>query len=118
MSVALDIHFVLAYLTALCALIFSWNAMGRRVISAVLGLQILAGLAVTAVLGANHAALPRGAGWHIAVALAALVLYGLASRAGKRPDGGRNALVLSILGLLCVAAALYMGVRMQLTGSV
>lgn len=117
MTAALDIHFVLAYLTALCALVFSWSSLGRRVINVVLGLQILAGLAVAGLLGANHLSLPRGAAFHIAAALAAIVFYGLASRAAKRPGGNRGTLVLSVLGLLCVAIALYLGIRMQLTGS-
>ncbi|MEO6834492.1 MAG: hypothetical protein ABI231_01105 [Candidatus Tumulicola sp.] len=118
MTAVADIHFVLAYLVALCALVFSWNALGRRVIGAVLGLQVLAGLALATFLTANHQALPRGAALHIGAALAALLLYGLASRTGKRPDGARGALALSLLGLLCVAATLYLGVRMQLLGAV
>ncbi|HEY5426814.1 MAG TPA: hypothetical protein VIJ77_09705 [Candidatus Tumulicola sp.] len=117
MAAALDIHFVLAYLVALCALVFSWNALGRRVVNVVLGLQVLAGLAVAGMLGANHVSLPKGAAFHIAAAIVALICYGLAARFGKSPRGGRTALALSILGLLSIAAALYLGVRMQLTGA-
>jgi hypothetical protein len=113
---AVDVHFVLGFLVALTALVFSWNALGRRVVNAVLGLQVLAGLALVGVHVATHEPIPQGSYLHIGGALVALILYGLAARAGKRPEGGRVALLLSIAGLLCIAATLYLGIRISLAG--
>jgi hypothetical protein len=117
MNVANSIHFGLAYLVALCALVFSWNAMGRRVMNVVLGIQVLAGIALAGTFGAAHAALPKNVGFHMAGAIVALIAYGLAARAGKRPGGSRAALAYSIVGLLCVAVTIYLGTHMYFTGA-
>lgn len=114
MIAAIDVHFVLAFLVALCAAVFSWNALGRRVMSAVVGIQVVSGLALAGVLGASHQPLPHGIWLHIVGAFAALLCYGFASRAGRRPGGDRAALLLSIAGLVCVAATLTLGLRMYM----
>ncbi len=115
MPFVIDIHFLLAFLVALCVLVFSWNAMGRRVVNGVLGLQVLVGLVVAGMFGANHTPLPKDAPLHIAAALVALVCYGAASAAGKR-GAARAALLLSIAGLLCVGVALAYGLQMYFHG--
>jgi hypothetical protein len=116
MTTIIDIHFGLAFLVALCALIFSWNTMGRRVVNAVLGLQVLVGLVLAATMGMQHLPLPRGAVWHIAGAIVALGLYGAASAAGKRAGGERTALILAVLGLIAVGCTLYLGMHMLAGG--
>lgn len=112
MTIAADIHFGFAFLVALCALVFSWNTMGRRVMNVVIGLQILAGLALAGIIGMQHAPLPAGLLWHIVVALVALAAYVVARRAGERPGSGTVALAFSLLGLICVGLALYLGLHM------
>lgn len=106
------IHFGLAYLVGLCALVFSWNSLGRRVMNVVLGLQFLAGLVLAGTFGAQHLPLPPALWLHLTGSLAALIAYALARRLGDRPGGGRAAMLLSIAGLLCVAGTIYVGLHM------
>jgi hypothetical protein len=114
MTFASDVHFLLGFLVALCALVFSWNALGRRVINAVLGLQVLAGLLVLGIHLSRHEPFAPGLGWHIASALAAVACYGVASAFGRRAGGARPSLALSIVGLLLVMVAVTFGMRMFL----
>jgi hypothetical protein len=107
-SIVATIHFVLAFLVLLCALVFSWNSRGRRVINAVLGLQVLCGL-IYAVPLVMQGALSSAIWLHVAGSLAALVAYGFARRLGDRPGGASAGLALSIAGLLCVCATIYLG---------
>jgi hypothetical protein len=112
MSVVLEVHLVLAFLAGLCALIFSWTANGRRVVNAVVALQFLVGLALAALLGAKHVALPPAVWLHLLVALAALAAYGLAIRAGRRAGGASQALILSIIGLVLIVLNITMGLHL------
>ncbi len=116
MDVMLTIHFALAWLVAICAVFFSWNALGRRVMNAVLGLQVLAGLIVAGLLGASHAPMPPLLIGHVLLGFAALIAYAVARRLGDRPGGAGRALIASIVGLLCIASAIYLGLHM--TGQV
>ncbi|HEX8807238.1 MAG TPA: hypothetical protein VF741_09820 [Candidatus Aquilonibacter sp.] len=109
MSVVVEIHLVLAFLSALCALIFSWTPNGRRVVNAVVGLQFIVGLIVAGTLGANHVPLPPMVWVHLLVALAILACYGIAMRLGKRAGGARPALGLSILGLALILVNIWLG---------
>jgi hypothetical protein len=111
-SIVSTIHFVLAFLVLLCALVFSWNSRGRRVMNAVLGLQILCGIAYAGTLGMQHIPMPPAVGSHIAGAFVALAAYIFARRLGDRPGGERLGLVLSIVGLLCICATLFLGLHM------
>lgn len=111
MSILATVHFVLAFLVLLCALVFSWNSRGRRVMNAVLGLQVLVGI-VYAVPFFMQGALGPGVPmiWgHVGGALAALVAYALARRLGDRPGGAGTGLALSVAGLLCICATIYLG---------
>jgi hypothetical protein len=92
MSVVLEIHLVLAFLVALCAVVFSWTPNGRRVVNAVVALQFVVGLVVAAVMGARHMTIPPAVWLHLLIALGVLACYGMAVRAGKRA-GGRDACV-------------------------
>lgn len=116
MILATTIHFILAFLVAICAAAFSWNALGRRVVNAVLGLQVLAGLFVLATQVAAHVPLGSKAVLHVGAAFAAVLCYGFASRAGRRAGGERTALLLSLLGLLGVGLSMFWGFRMEFAG--
>ncbi|HTZ55562.1 MAG TPA: hypothetical protein VMB20_10910 [Candidatus Acidoferrum sp.] len=111
MHVVVEIHLVLAFLSALCALIFSWTPNGRRVVNAVVALQFLMGLVVAGVLGANHEPLPPTVWLHLLIAMAILACYGVAMRLGKRAGGARPALLLSICGLVLILVNIWLGVR-------
>ena len=112
MNVILEIHLVLAFLAALCAVVFSWNASGRRVVNAVVALQFIMGLVVAGVMGANHMMLPPSLWLHSLVALAVLAAYGLAMGAGKRAGGARRAMIFSIVGLVLILLNIYLGMHM------
>jgi hypothetical protein len=112
MQIALEIHLGVAFLVVLCAVVFSWNELGRRVMNAIVGLQVLIGLAVAGVMGAQHVPIPRTIGLHVIVAIVILACYGMASRFGKRPGGGRAALVLSLIGMVAVFYNVYLGWHM------
>ena len=112
MNVLLEIHQVVAFLAVLCAIIFSWNANGRRVVNAVVALQLLLGLAVAGVMGAQHLGQPPMLWLHILIAIAVLAAYGLAMRFGKQAGGASRALAFSILGLVLVVANVYLGLRL------
>lgn len=112
MSIFATIHYVLAFLVLLCALVFSWNSRGRGVINAVLGLQVLCGLiyAVPFVMQGALSVIEVGA--HVAGSLAALIAYGFARHLGDRPGGTSTGLAFSIAGLLCICATIYLGFHM------
>jgi hypothetical protein len=110
LSIVSTIHFVLAFLVALCALVFSWNSRGRRVINAVLGLQAMCGIVLVSADLLQHAAVPNAVWLHAGGTLGALAAYGFARRLGDRPGGKRAGLLLSIAGLLCICATIYLGV--------
>jgi len=112
MTVVLEIHLVLAFLAALCALVFSWTPGGRRVVNAVVALQFLVGVALAAVMGANHENLPPVLWLHLLIALAVLAAYGMAMRFGKRAGGSATALILSSIGLLLILVNILIGARM------
>jgi hypothetical protein len=112
MSVLLTTHLVVAFLLGLCALIFSGNSGGRRVVNAVAGLQLLIGVALAAYMGMNHIPLPAMIYAHIAAALLIMACYGFAMREGKRAGGGTRSLVLSLLGLILVVLNILGGMMM------
>lgn len=118
MRALIDIHFGLAFLALLCAIVFSWNATGRRVVNVVLGLQVLVGLVLAGTFGMQHIPLPGGAVWHIAGAVVALALYGAASGVGRRPGGGNAAVMLAVLGFIVIVVTIYLGMHMYTTGAV
>ncbi|HTU71355.1 MAG TPA: hypothetical protein VMF11_13680 [Candidatus Baltobacteraceae bacterium] len=111
-GIVLEIHLVLAFLVALCAVVFSWTANGRRVVNAVVGLQFLVGLVAAAMLGANHLPIPPAVWLHLLIALAILASYGIAMRTGKRAGGARTALLYSIAGVVLVFLNIWLGLHM------
>ena len=116
MSVVLEIHYAIAFLVVLCAVIFSWTSMGRRVMNVVVGLQILVGLLLAAIMGAQHMAMPPGLWLHILLALGAAAAYGFARRIGDSAVGATQGLALSVIGLMCVVAAFAIGLRLHNVG--
>jgi hypothetical protein len=116
MQIALEVHLGVAFLVVLCAIVFSWNNLGRRVVNAVAGLQVLIGLVAAGIIGAEHLPMPPALGLHVAVAIVILACYGMASRFGRRPGGGGRALVLSAIGLIAVLYNVYLGWHMVLAG--
>ncbi|HTU82250.1 MAG TPA: hypothetical protein VMF61_08980 [Candidatus Acidoferrales bacterium] len=116
MTFVSSFHFLMAFLVALCALVFSWNAMGRRVVSVVLGIQILVGLALAGTFAAAHRTFPSVIGLHVGAALGAAVCYGIAGAMGRRAGRARGAVVFAILGLLLVAVAVGYGMNMYFHG--
>jgi len=112
MTVLLESHEVLAFLVVLCAIIFSWNAAGRRVVNAVVALQFLLGIVIAAVMGSQHQEIPPMIWTHFTLALAILASYGLAMRFGKQAGGATRALAFSVLGVVLVLLNVYFGFRM------
>jgi hypothetical protein len=112
LSVLLITHRVVAFLVGLCALIFSWNPGGRRVVNAVAGLQLLIGIVLAAYMGIAHVPLPAMIYAHIVAAIAIMACYGFAMREGKRAGGGTRALVLSLLGLVFIVLNIVGGLMM------
>ncbi len=112
LGIVKEIHLVLAFLSALCAVIFSWTPNGRRVVNAVVALQLVMGLVVAGVLGANHEPLPPTVWLHLLIAVVVLACYGMAMRLGKRAGGARRALFLSILGLALILVNIWLGARL------
>ncbi len=112
MTFLLEAHWLLAFLVVFCAIVFSWNSMGRRVMSVVVGLQFLAGIVVAGVMGAAHQTLPPVVFVHILCALGALVAYPLARRLGDRPGGGAIGMMLGTLGFVLVLVTFYLGLHM------
>lgn len=116
MTVVFEIHYAVAFLVVLCAAIFSWSSMGRRVMNVVVGLQLLVGLVAAALMGMQHAAMPPGIWLHILLALGAAAAYGFARRIGDRAGGASRGLLLSLVGLACVIAAFVVGLRLHNVG--
>jgi hypothetical protein len=111
MTLLKDAHFIIAFLVALCALVFSWNSMGRRVMNAVTGLQFLVGLILAGVLGAQHIPLSPLTMVHLLCALGLVIIYVLAKRLGDRPGGERIGLILGALGVILVFVTIALGLR-------
>ncbi len=118
MSVVLEIHLVLAFLVALCAVVFSWTPNGRRVVNAVVALQFVVGLVVAAVMGARHMTIPPAVWLHLLIALGVLACYGTAVRAGKRAGGATLALTLSVIGIGLILINIVIGWRLTMPGVV
>jgi hypothetical protein len=51
-------------------------------------------------------------GAHVAGSLAALIAYGFARRLGDQPGGASTGFALSIAGLVCICATIYLGFHM------
>ncbi len=103
----LEIHWVFAFLVVLCAIVLGWTQMGRSVMAAVLGLQILIGIIAAALI---HPLAPV-IFIHILGALLALVAYMVARRIAARDGNGTIPLILSAVGLVLVLVTGYLGMQ-------
>lgn len=109
MNVLHEIHLVVAFLLAFCAIIFNWNPSGRRVVNAVAGLQVLVGVVLAVFMGVSHDPMPPSIWIHIIVAVVIMACYGIAIRSDKRAGGGARALMYAIVGLVLIAANIFYG---------
>ena len=109
MSVLLEIHLVVAFLVAFCAIIFNWNPSGRRVVNAVAGLQVLVGVVLAAFMGMSHVPLPPSVWIHLLIAVLIMACYGFAIRNDKRAGGAATALIFAIAGLVLIATNIAYG---------
>lgn len=106
-----EIHWGFAFLVLLCGVAVGWTSLGQRVMTAVIGIQVLLGLIFAAVLGAGIAGLGMELGEHILGALLAMGAYIAARRVGDRGSRGGQ-LALAALGLLLLIGTASLGVTM------
>ncbi len=109
MKMLLEIHLGVAYLVLLLALFLGWVPMGRRVMVAVIGLQVLIGAGVAAVI--RPPAMVIG---HIVLALLAMGAFIAARRFGESSPSASRAMpmVLSAVGLILVIVTIVVGFKM------
>ena len=86
--------------------------MGRRVMNAVVGLQVLVGLIVAGLMGAALGPQMASVGLHLLCGAGALVAYIFARRLGDRPGGARTGMMLGALGLVFILIGFYLGLHM------
>ena len=116
MGLLLETHYVVAFLVVLCAIVFSWSSLGRRVVNAVAVLQLIVGIALAGVMGSSRMPLPQTIWVHILSAVVVLGCYGMAMRYGRQAGGARAALAFSAFGLIFTCVTFYLGLHM--TGKV
>jgi hypothetical protein len=106
------IHWSVAFLILLSALLLGWVQLGRRVMVALIGLQVLIGIVYAAVLGAALATKGAILGVHIVGALLAMAAYMVGRRLGERGGSRFVPLALSAVGLIVLFATAYLGLKM------
>lgn len=117
MGIILEIHLYVAFLIVLLAVFIGWVQMGRRTLVAVIGLQVLVGVAVAGVLGANHVALPAQLWAHIIGALLAMFAYIVGRRlVDRQPSQLAVGWLVSAAGLVLVLFTAWLGYHMVLHG--
>lgn len=110
MGIALEIHLGFAFFVFLTALFVGWVQMGRRVMAAVIGIQVLIGVVVAALAGAAHIPLPGTLWIHIAGALIAMFAYIIGRRVFDRSRGNViPAVALSLLGFIFIILTIAYG---------
>jgi hypothetical protein len=112
MTVLLEVHLVVAFLLAFCAIIFTWNPSGRRVVNVVAGLQVLVGIVVAAVMGMSRIPMPSSVWVHLLLAVGIMACYGFAIRNDKRAGSGNRGLMYAILGLVLIVMNIAYGWKM------
>jgi hypothetical protein len=103
----LEVHLGVAFLVVLLAVVIGWVQLGRRVMVAILGLQVLIGAVVAAFIRP-----PVLVVWHILAALLAMGAYIAARRIGEKERGVPAAGAFSALGLLLIGATIWLGWKM------
>jgi hypothetical protein len=102
MNSVLVVHLVLGIVVALCAVLFVWVRIGRRITLYALTLQILLGIGL--IIGGLRAPSP-----HYALAVLAWAGYMYANALGKKEGQGKNVMVVTILSSVMVVLAAYIG---------
>jgi hypothetical protein len=101
MGIALEVHLGFAFFVVFAALFVGWVQMGRRVMGAIIGIQILIGVIVAAWAAVVHIPLPGSLWVHVAGALIAMFAYIIGRRIFDRsPNYAIPALALSLLGFI------------------
>jgi hypothetical protein len=108
MNVALEVHLGFAFFVFLVALFVGWVQMGRRTMSAILGIQILIGIVAAVWLAIAHYPLPPTLWIHIVGALAAMFAYIAGRRVYDRGNAGA-AVGLSLLGFVLLCFTIWYG---------
>jgi len=98
----LTIHLWIGFAVVALAVLAVWQRTGRRVTLYAVTLQILVGI-VLVVQGL------RGPWYHYALAVLAWAGYMAANALGRRPGGGRTALVVTAIASLLVLIAFGIG---------
>lgn len=113
MSIAIEVHLGFAFFVVLTALFVGWVQMGRRVMSAIIGIQILIGAVVAVWAGVTHYPLRGSLLVHIIGALLAMFAYIGGRRIFDRaPQKAVPAVALSLVGFLLVLATVWLGFRL------
>jgi hypothetical protein len=102
MNSVLVVHLWVGILVAACAALLVWRQIGRRITLYVLTLQIVLGI-VLIVEGL------RAPTTHYALAVVAWIGYMAANGMARKPEGRRNALIVTIVSSVLVLVALYIG---------
>lgn len=110
MSIALEVHLGFAFFVILAALFVGWVQMGRRVMSGIIGIQILIGVIVSAWAGIARYPLPGTLWVHILGALLAMFAYIVGRRMYDRaPQKPLPAVGMSLLGFILLILTIAYG---------
>lgn len=114
MNIALEVHLGFAFFVFLLALFVGWVQMGRRVMAAVIGIQVLIGVVISAWAGAAHMPLPATLWVHIVGALIAMFAYIVGRRIYDRgpQQYALTAIAMSLLGFVFVILTIWYGTRL------
>lgn len=114
MRTVLEAHLGFAFFVFLMGLLIGWVQLGRRVVVAVIGIQILLGIIVAGLAGAHHLALPGSLWVHIVGALLAMFFYIIARRVVERAPEDYRLIGwgLSLIGLIFIVFTIWYGVSM------
>lgn len=113
MNIALEVHLGFAFFVFLVAITVGWVQMGRRVMSGIIGIQLLIGIIIAAWAGAAHIRLPGTLWVHIVFALIAMFAYIVGRRLYDR--GARfslPAIGMSLLGFIFILLTIWYGTRL------
>ncbi len=115
MNTVLEIHLGFAFFVFLLGLFIGWVQMGRQVLVAVLGIQVLLGIIVTALAGAGHTPLPGTLWVHIVAALIAMFAYIVGRRVVERAPERYRLIgwAISLLGLIFIVFTIWYGVSLH-----
>jgi hypothetical protein len=104
MNSVLVVHLALGILVALCAALFVWRRMGRRITLYLLTLQIFIGIWLLV----QQFKAPSA---HYSLAFLGWVGYMAANAMGRKPGQERNVLILSAVSTLMILVAFAMGLH-------